>query len=97
MTSASHKVKNMDNFNSTTNSLYSPLNQEHLESHKMLFGLSSNEWAGFKQWQTDGRKVVKGAKGCRIMMVCDKKDAEGKKKQVVKSLYVFNKEHTEVV
>ena len=49
MALALQKAKNMDNFNATTNSSYSATIQEHLESHKILFELSSNEWAGFKQ------------------------------------------------
>ena len=36
---------------------------------------------------------MKGAKGCRSMLVCEKKDAKGNKKHIVKSLYAFNKDH----
>ncbi|EGQ9333567.1 TPA: DUF1738 domain-containing protein [Vibrio cholerae] len=90
----------MQNFNSVTQSLYSLSNQDHLEEHKNAYALSSNEWAGFRQWLEVGRKVKKGAKGCKIFMVCEKKieqeDGDNdKKRQVVKSLYVFNKDHTE--
>jgi antirestriction protein ArdC len=91
----------MNNFNATTSNPYSANNQEHLEGHKEEFGLTSNEWAGFHQWKEEGRKVKKGAKGCKIFMVCDKKEVakngEEKKKKVLKSLYVFNKDHTEEI
>lgn len=92
----------MQNFNSVTKSIYSPINQEHLEEHKAAFELVSDEWAGFRQWLEVGRKVKKGAKGCKIFMVCEKKmdtkeGEEDKKRQVVKALYVFNKDHTEEV
>ena len=99
----------MQNFNAVTESVYSPTNQEHLDQHKQLFGLASNEWAGFRQWIDAGRKVKKGAKGCKIYMVCEKKmesadsqdnnqnGDEAKKRQVVKSRYVFNKDHTEAL
>ena len=46
-------------------------------------------------------KVRKGAKGCKIFMVCDKKvkvkSGEDEKKKVVKALYVFNLDHTEEI
>ncbi len=93
----------MNNFNAITNSFYSVANQSHLEVHKEAFGLASDEWAGFKQWNEQGRKVSKGAKGCKVFMVCDKKieaetsEGEEVKKQVLKALYVFNKEHTETI
>jgi antirestriction protein ArdC len=91
----------MENFNAVTNAIYSTANQAHLEEHKEAFELSANEWAGFKQWNELGRKVRKGAKGCKIFMVCEKKveaaNGEETKKQVVKGLYVFNKEHTEEI
>ncbi len=101
---------NIENLNSVTKSVYSSNNQELLDEHKELFNLSSNEWAGFKQWNEQGRKVKKGAKGCKIYMICDKKmEVEHKdantgekndvtvKRKVAKSLYVFNKDHTEAV
>lgn len=93
----------MQNFNQVTQQLYSISNQQHLEEHKELFGMESDAWAGFHQWKEAGRKVKKGAKGCKIYMVCDKKmekqtdDQEDQKKKVLKALYVFNYEHTEEV
>jgi antirestriction protein ArdC len=92
----------MENFNVSTKALYSVSNQGHLEEHKENFDLTANEWAGFHQWKTIGRKVKKGAKGCKIFMVCEKKvdNKNGKtdeKKKVLKALYVFNIEHTEEV
>ena len=90
----------MENFNVVTKSAYSASNQNHLEEHKEAFGLTSNAWAGFHQWKAEGRKVKKGAKGCKIFMVCEKKvEAKGeeKKKKVLKALYVFNIEHTETI
>lgn len=92
----------MENFNATTNSFYSANNQEHLEVHKEQYDLGSNEWAGFHQWKEAGRKVKKGAKGCKIFMICDKKDEvkegeEQTKSKVLKALYVFNKSHTEEI
>lgn len=93
----------MQNFNAVTETFYSVSNQTHLEEHKELFGLQSDAWAGFKQWKEAGRKVKKGAKGCKIYMVCEKKmeekndDQEDQKKKVLKALYVFNYEHTEEI
>jgi antirestriction protein ArdC len=93
----------MENFNAVTTSFYSEINQGHLEEHKENHDLSSNEWAGFHQWKDAGRKVKKGAKGCKIFMVCDKKtgkkneEGEDDKKKVLKSLYVFNIDHTEEI
>ena len=92
----------MENFNAVTNAHYSPANQDHLDAHKEAYELSSNAWAGFHQWKEKGRKVKRGAKGCKIFMVCDKKtgemvNGEEVKKQVVKALYVFNFDHTEEV
>lgn len=89
----------MENFNAVTTSLYSVSNQTHLEDHKEAFSLESNEWAGFQQWKSQDRQVSKGAKGCKIFMVCEKKvkgkSGEEEKKKVLKALYVFNKDHTE--
>ena len=89
------------NFNATTQNVYSEFNQEHLEEHKAEYGLSSNEWAGFHQWKSVGRKVKKGAKACKIMAVWDKeeknKSGEIEKKKGVKGLCVFNLEHTEEI
>jgi antirestriction protein ArdC len=94
-------MEHFQNINTVTESVYSISNQNHLEEHKVLFQLGSDKWAGFKQWNELGRKVKKGAKGCKIFMVCDKKDKdkEGKekKKKVLKVLYVFNKDHTEEI
>ncbi len=93
----------MENFNALTNAAYSTFNQNHLEEHKETYVLESNEWAGFNQWKKLDRKVKKGAKGCKIFIVCDKKEKakkegeEDTKRQVLKSLYVFNKEHTEEI
>ncbi|MBJ7536971.1 DUF1738 domain-containing protein [Marinomonas sp. C1424] len=93
----------MENFNVVTHGVYSTQNQKFLEEHKVNFGLESSQWAGFHQWKEAGRKVKKGAKGCKIFMVCDKKTGdktkEGKddKKKVLKALYVFNIEHTEAI
>ena len=91
----------MNNFNSVTSSVYSANNQKFLEEHKEAFSLHSDEWAGFKQWQQKGRKVTKGAKGCKVFMLCEKKiekaSGEDDKKTVLKGLYVFNFEHTEEV
>lgn len=89
----------MDNFNAVTKNFYSVNNQKFLDEHKESFELLSPEWAGFKQWKELGRKVKKGAKGCKIFMVCEKKiqleSGEEGKKEVLKALYVFNKDHTE--
>ena len=63
----------MQNFNTITQSVYSVNNQKNLEDHKEAYALTSDAWAGFKQWGEVGRKVSKGAKGCKIFMVCDKK------------------------
>lgn len=92
----------MNNFNSVTKEIYSLNNQAHLEEHKEQFELSSDEWAGFKQWKIAGRKVVKGAKGCKIFIVCEKKmeakeGEETKKRQVVIARHVYNLDHTEKV
>jgi len=96
----------MDNFNTVTNAIYSANNQQHLEEHKEAYDLESDAWAGFKQWKEKGRKVKKGAKGCKIFMVCEKKKddknsddktGEDKKKKVLKALYVFNEDHTETI
>jgi antirestriction protein ArdC len=94
----------MENRNSVTNAFYSVSNQKHLEEHREAFELSSVEWAGFKQWKEKGRKVKKGAKGCKIFMVCEKKleNVEIKKDEkqtrtVMKALYVFNFDHTEEI
>lgn len=100
-----YKGNYMENFNAVTKATYSPSNQDHLDKHREAFELSSNEWAGFKQWSEAGRKVKKGAKGCKIFMVVDKKiqqeegskatDGEQQKRKVLKARYVFNKDHTE--
>ncbi|WP_444891747.1 ArdC family protein [Microbulbifer sp. DLAB2-AA] len=91
----------MKNYNAVTDAAYSIYNQNHLEEHKVLHELDSDAWAGFKQWQEKGRKVKKGAKGCKIFMVCEKKQENAKgeeeKKQVMKALYVFNYQHTEEI
>lgn len=93
----------MQNINKLTDAFYSVQNQKYLEGHKEEFSLTSNEWAGFHQWKECGRKVKKGAKGCKIFMVCDKKtgeknkDGEDRKEKVLKALYVFNMDHTEVI
>jgi antirestriction protein ArdC len=93
----------MLNFNAVTKSFYSETNQKHLEDHKENFNLEANEWAGFHQWKEANRKVKKGAKGCKIFMVCDKKtgdkteDGQDDKKKVLKALYVFNIGHTEII
>lgn len=91
----------MQNFNTITQSVYSVNNQTNLEQHKEAYNLKSDAWAGFKQWNEAGRKVSKGAKGCKIFMVCDKKitTIQGNEdtKKVLKALYVFNIEHTEEI
>lgn len=91
----------MNNSNALTNAFYSESNQKHLEDHKEAFELSSDTWAGFNQWKELDRKVKKGAKGCKIFIVCDKKvdnlKGEKEKKKVLKALYVFNLDHTEEV
>lgn len=93
----------MENFNAVTGAFYSETNQAHLEDHKEAYELESDQWAGFHQWKEAGRKVKKGAKGCKIYMVCDRKtgktDDKGddEKKKVLKALYVFNREHTEEI
>lgn len=94
----------MCNINAVTQSVYSAKNQELLDEHKQKFALSSEQWAGFRQWVEAGRKVKKGAKGCEIFMVCEKsgkrrqaRGDEDKKRQVIKSVYVFNKDHTEAL
>lgn len=93
----------MNNFNASTQNLYSLSNQHHLEEHKVLFGLESDQWAGYKQWKELGRQVKKGSKSCKIYIVCDKKiesksgDEEAKKKKVMKALSVFNLEQTEEI
>ena len=89
-------MEHFQNINTVTELVYSISNQNHLEEHKVLFQLGSDEWTGFKQWNELGRKVKKGAKDCKIFMVCDNKDKEGKEK-VLKALYVFNKDHTEEI
>ncbi|WP_238986568.1 ArdC family protein [Vibrio vulnificus] len=53
----------MCNINAVTQSVYSAKNQELLDEHKQKFALSSEQWAGFRQWVEAGRKVKKGAKG----------------------------------
>lgn len=87
------------NTNSVTQAVYSTKNQDIMDGHKKANGLKSNEWAGFHQWRKADRKVKKGAKGCAILMVCDKKkeSKEGKesKFKVCKRVYVFNFDHTE--
>ena len=89
----------MQNFNAITGAVYSIYNQNHLEEHKVAFGLDADGWAGFYQWKEKGRKVKKGAKGCKIFMICEKKQqaasGEEEKKKVMKALYVFNIQHTE--
>jgi len=93
------------NINAVTELCYSTNNQERLDDHKHLFALTSHEWAGFRQWLDIGRKVKKGAKGCEIFMVCEKKieskeqtkEEEKNKRTVIKSRYVFNKDHTEAL
>jgi len=91
----------MNNINAVTKATYSVNNQAHLEDHKEAFNLASDLWAGFHQWKEQGRKVKKGAKGCKIFMVCEKKvktkSGEDEKKKVVKALYVFNLDHTEEI
>lgn len=100
----------MNNFNATTQNAYSPTNQEHLENHKEAFDLTSDAWAGYKQWLGVGRQVQKGAKSCTIYMFCDKKmelSDEGKQKvkggekhptkKVMKSIRVFNIDQTKEV
>ena len=88
------------NYNPVSGALFSDANQSHLEAHKKLFDLKSNEWAGYKQWQEAGR-VVTGGKGCgcKIYIICDKKfknsEGEYEKKRVPKGVTVFNIEHTE--
>ena len=65
------------------------------------------------QGSSSGRKQAarlrRGAKGCKIFMVCAKKDknedgqqikddkGEDKKSKVLKALYVFNFDHTEEI
>ena len=71
-------------------------------NHKEAFEMTSDDWAGFHQWKDQGRKVKKGAKGCKIFMICEKKvkaknSDDDTKKKVLKALYVFNKEHTEEI
>ena len=96
----------MENFNAITENHYSDNNQAHLEDHKESHDLSSNAWAGFQQWKSQGRQVKKGTKGCKIFIVCDKKIDSKKskkasndelKKKVLKGLFVFSLEHTEPV
>ena len=99
----------MDNYNAVTKAAYATSNQEHLDLHREIFSLESDKWAGFKQWAEVGRKVRKGAKGCKIYMFCEKKQkgekgeqlkndkGEDAKKMVMKSLYVFNFDHTEEI
>ena len=92
----------MNNFNTVTNHSYSASNQKHLDDHKNLFNLTSDEWAGFNQWKEKGRKVRKGAKACTIYIICEKKFINSKtneeeKREVVKGLKVFNLEHTEEI
>lgn len=95
-------------FNAVTKSFYGSSNQEHLQDHSDLFGFNSPQWAGFHQWKEIGRKVRKGAKACKIYMVCSKnvegetaqgsnQDAEKNKRKVLKGLSVFNFEHTEPI
>lgn len=93
----------MENTNFVTGALYSSANQELLEEHKEGYGLISNQWAGYRQFQQAGRQVIQGAKACKIMMVCEKKteakgdNGEDKKRKVVKALYVFNIDQTEAI
>lgn len=88
-------------FNQITNNQYTGKNQELLLGHMSENGLRSLAWAGFKQWQQAGRKVMKGAKGCAINMVCTKKvqskSGDVVEKKVCKKLYVFNLDQTELV
>jgi len=97
----------MNNFNTVTNAAYAESNQKHLETHKKKFTLSSDSWAGYKQWQDQNRQVKKGEKSCTIYMFCKKKDEQSeadkaagkevKKRTVMKSLRVFNYEQTEAI
>lgn len=91
----------MNNINAVTKATYSVNNQAHLEEHKEAFELKSDLWAGFQQWKQQNRQVKKGAKGCKIFMICEKKiesnTDEQEKKKVMKSLYVFNLDHTEEI
>ena len=88
----------MQNFNSTTSEIYSENNQDFLEEHKAKYGLSSCEWAGFRQWKKAGRSVKKGEKGCKILKLVEKTEtnAAGEEENCnyVVALYVFNKEQT---
>ncbi|CAM3932121.1 ArdC family protein [Vibrio aquimaris] len=102
-------IEQEPNFNAVTGSIYSIQNQKHLDEHKEAFKLTGCAWAGFKQWQEAGRKVKKGAKGCKIYMVVERKirDNDGKpqknlldedaKMTCLKGVYVFNIEHTEEI
>lgn len=91
------RIKTMnEHINAVTNHTYALANQTRLQTHAEGYDLTSVEWAGFKQWQEVGRKVKKGAKGCRIIMVVEKWNKEKTEKtEVCKSTYVFNKDHTE--
>jgi len=94
--------KHMNNINAVTKATYSVSNQAHLDDHKEAFEMLSDDWAGFHQWKDQDRKVKKGAKGCKIFMICEKKvkaknGDDDTKKKVLKALYVFNKEHTEEI
>lgn len=90
----------MSNFNVVSQHVFSGTNQQHLEEHKLLWGLDSDQWAGYKQWQSIGRQVTGGKGcGCKIYVVVQKKvkDAEtgdAVKKNVLKALVVFNIQHT---
>ena len=89
----------MNNSNALTQAIYSTSNQQHLEEHKESYSLESDQWAGFNQWKDCGRQVKKGAKGCKIFIICEKKvkakNGTEEKKKVLKALYVFNLNHTE--
>lgn len=91
----------MNNFNALTHQFYSVSNQSHLEKHKKQLEVSSDEWAGFHQWRQLNRQVKKGAKSCKVFMICDKKvessNGEKEKKKVLKALRVFNKGQTEQI
>lgn len=86
-------------FNATTEQAYQGLNQSILEQAKQDNGYHSYAWAGYKQWEANGRQVIKGSRSSLIKIVLEfseknEKTGEVTKRTRVRELRVFNFEQT---
>ena len=54
------------------------------------------DYAGFKQWESVGRKIRKGEKAISIVTIFEKKLPDGTVKKLPSSVHVFNIAQTEI-